>query len=575
MEKPDKDNRSFSKKMRWGCIIIPAILFVICLVLMIVFFIKDTKNEKPPYILDAEKKITEQEKDVEDKSPKYDIDKTMSAIYSIEKALAESKNFDQLTEFIVGDDCELVAPDVIKLKYKLFDSYKDILDSKDRIDELESLYSVAMRGISDIIGITGADPATGFTLDRNQIKKVWDKRLSEAKIKEKHKERLRNSQDKFIGLLFEYAKLSSKYGKEWDALCSMRDRAYLAFYERDYEELIASAAAAIQAAPTESEAHILLAMALIERWKETDKASAKALIEEILKNSQGQAASAYLLRGVIEMKEGNYDKAALDFDQAAAYYPKQQQELSNKLNLYKKRAFLHKSREGRVIINAYKGIMSGAGYFSPDFQKARMHIAKNEIQKAQEKTFDHFIRRRQQGQWDKVFADFQFCKNFLGAGENSIIREENIDISIEPSWLLNSIVVSVNNKSDKDIHNVSLLMCVRFTDMFRGDYLAFPFGATVAVIPAGQSASFGRENISDLTKENLGTVKKWKDMIECGAILISDETITWTEPIKNPGMTTENNTTPENSKSAYDTAKDAYYGIVNKIIESFPRGNEK
>jgi hypothetical protein len=37
-------------------------------------------------------------------------------------------------------------------------------------------------------------------------------------------------------------------------------------------------------------------------------------------------------------------------------------------------------------------------------------------------------------------------------------------------------------------------------------------------------------NIGDVTLEKLGVEKKWKDIIEYGAVLISDEAIAWISP---------------------------------------------
>jgi tetratricopeptide (TPR) repeat protein len=380
-------------------------------------------------------------------------------------------------------------------------------------------------------------------VDREQAKKVWQKRLDDSAKYDRIKSRLEKEQDEMIDLLFEYSEISAKYIREWNRLCSARDRAYLAFYERDWEELINCAQSAADMAPHEKEAHTLLALALVERGKETDASSAKSVINDILKENNGQHAPALLLRGVIEMKAKNFDRAVLDFDQSAAYYPKQTEEIADTLNLYRKRSYLNNSKEGRVIINTYRGITTGAGYFSPDFQKARIYVEKDQKDVAKQKIFDHFFRRRLQGQWDKILADFQFCKSYLDTELPS-----PIDLSIEPAWLTNSVIVTVNNKGKTDIHNVTVLLCVRFTDMFRGDYMSFPVGESVALLPADSSVTVGRQNISDITRENIGSVKKWKDIIEYGAVLISDEVITWLPPAPKP-MASENAPAESGQKS--------------------------
>jgi tetratricopeptide (TPR) repeat protein len=549
-----------------GCVLPLGLLFLLCIFLA--FWLHPGKNppERPPFIKDAEPKVEAIQRQFTERHPgnknDYDIDQTVMALYSIEKALSEAKNFESLTPFILQKQSDLVAPEIANFKYRFFNIYKKMLEAKDKVTEMDSIYKVTSGALSDIVGMTGFDLVSGVRVDREQAKKVWQKRIDDAAKYEKVKTRLEKEQDAMIDLLFEYSEISAKYIKEWNRLCSARDRAYLAFYERDWEELINSAQAAAKMAPHEKEAHTLLALALVERGKETDASSAKSVIADILKEHNGQHAPALLLRGVIEMKAKNFDKAVLDFDQSAAYYPKQTEEVTDTLNLYKKRAYLNNSKEGRVIINTYRGITTGAGYFSPDFQKARIYIEKGQKDIAKQKIFDHFFRRRLQGQWDKVLSDFQFCRSYLDTE-----LPGSIDLSIEPAWLTNSVIVTINNKGKTDIHNVTVLLCVRFTDMFRGDYMSFPIGESTALLPAVSSINVGRQNISDITKDNIGSVKKWKDIIEYGAVLISDEVITWVPPAPKPPV---NETAPDESaqkNTAADKAKEVIKTVIDSVIQ--------
>ncbi len=544
-----------SKIAIFGCILPLGVLFLLCIFLALWLHPVKKAPERPPFIKDAEAKVEEIQKEfirkLPEKKNEYDIDQTVMALYSIEKALAEAKNFESLTPFILQKQSDLVAPEIANLKYRFFNIYKKMLESKDKAAEMDSIYKVTSGAFSDIVGMTGYDLVTGVRIDREQAKKVWQKRLDDAAKYDKIKSRLEKEQDEMIDLLFEYSEISAKYIREWNRLCSARDRAYLAFYERDWDELINCAQAAAKMSPHEKEAHTLLALGLIERGRETDASSAKSVIDDILKENNGQHAPALLLRGVIEMKAKNYDKAVLDFDQSATYYPKQTEEVTDTLNLYKKRAYLNNSKEGRVIINTYRGMTTGAGYFSPDFQKARIYLEKGQKDIARQKIFDHFFRRRLQGQWDKVLSDFQFCRSYLDTELPGLI-----DLSIEPAWLTNSVIVTINNKGKTDIHNVTVLLCVRFTEMFKGDYMSFPVGESTALLPAGSSVNVGRQNISDITKDNIGSVKKWKDIIEYGAVLISDEVITWLPPAPKPPAS-ENAPAESEQKST----------IADKIIE--------
>ena len=577
------ENKPTSHKiLLWGCLI-PLGSVILFIIISIIWMTYEPSPKPPPYIVAVEEEVDEHLEKIENKiiikntQKTYDPDQTVMALFSIEKALSESTNFEELTPFILQKDSDLVAPDVAKLKYRFFNVYKKLLEDKDEIAEQESIYNITSGALTDIFSVIGYDTSSGLTIDRKHAKQIWEKRLAGEKADQRLKIRLRKHQDKMLDLLFEYAVLSTKYIKKWDILCAMRDRAYLALYERDWDELIASSAAAVKLAPHEKEAHILLARGLIERNTEVDSATAQKVVNDFLDDHQGQQAPAYLLRGVMYYNAKKYDQAALDFDQAAAYFPKQQEEITDKLNLYKKRHFLNKSKEGRMIINTYRGIMSGSGYFSPDFQKARIHLKKNEREKARKKIFDHFFRRRLQGQWDRVLMDFHFCQNYIQADFDEIFNAKNITLEIEPAWLSNSLIVSIKNDNKSEIHNLTLLLCVRFTDMFIGDYITFPVGESVAILRPGETISVGRKNINEVTKEKIGSVKKWKDIIEYGAVLISDELIAWVAPVSREPMQEpppeeekkeEKKTDPIIDDNITNSAKKAAKRLLNKAIDS-------
>ncbi|OGV56031.1 MAG: hypothetical protein A2017_13640 [Lentisphaerae bacterium GWF2_44_16] len=525
------------KWFQWGCITVASVAASALVIFLLWYFLVYGKSgtTPPEFIKQAAPQIEQKQEDVskkkqkeaaarEEQLPNYDLDQTVMGLFSIEQALQKAKNFEELTPFILQKESDLVAPEILELKYRFFNIYKKLLQSKDELEEMNSIYNVTSGSLLDLISTVDY---TKFSLDHEQAMKIWEKRLNSSKLRDEVKNRISTYQDEMINFYFDYLKTSAEYLKKWDKMCSFRDRAYLAAYESNWPEVIKNAGAAIKLAPYEKEAHILLPMAMLEKGGETDSAAAKTLIDEYLKLHQGQDAPAYLLRGVINLKNGNFDSAIIDFDQSAAYYPKQQEALLDRMNLYKKRNFLNKSKEGRMILNIYWGIMSGAGYFSPDFQKARACLEKGEKDNARTKIFDHFFRRRMQGQWDKVLADFQYCNKFLNTALHDINGGEQLNLSVEPAFFTNSVVVTITNNSNKDIHNMTVLLCVRFTDMFQGDYISFPVGDTVALLKAGESVTVGRKNINDITKEKLGSVKKFKDIIDYAAVIISDETITW------------------------------------------------
>ncbi|OGV39888.1 MAG: hypothetical protein A2020_15830 [Lentisphaerae bacterium GWF2_45_14] len=563
-----KGEKKYRSMFLWGCVMPLFLMLGLCVVLAIWFAVKSPVPDVPPdYIKNAEQPIKDKLSQLEErrkalekeKKKSYDIDRTVQAFYSMEKTIAEAKNFKDLTTFIMQKESDKIPPEVAELKYRFFNIYKNLLEESDSLDETNSIYNLASGTLLDLLSTFDYGL---LSINNEQARKIWDKRINENDLRTNIRKRLSKHRAALLDFYTNFLRLSAKYYREWDKLCSLRDRAYLAIYENDWNEAIKSASAAVELAPHEKEAHILLAMSLLERKGETDVSAADSIISEYIEKHNGQEAPAHLLKGVINMKQKKFDQAVIDFDQAAAYYPKQQEELLDLLNLYKKRSFLNKSKEGRVIINLYRGIMTGSGYFSPDFQKARVHMARGEKDMARKKIFDHFFRRRLQGQWDKVLADFRYSNNFLETELLEINASDlkgKISLQIEPAFFTNSVIVTVRNEGSSDIHNMTILLCVRFTDMFKGDYVSFPVGDTVALLKAGESITVGRRNISAVTQENLGSPRKFKDIIDYAAVLISDELISWVESktapqIKEPGP--------------MEKTKNMAIELVNNLIES-------
>lgn len=533
-----KKSSSISHFLLFGCLI-PLIAIALVVGSLIFWHSGNNQAEQPQYIKSAAKQVIKQQQKVvlrkrqllTASNPRmiYDPDQTAMALFSIEQALKNAKNFKALTKLIVQKDSDMVAPEVAELKYRFFDIYKDLLRAEDDLDEQNSIYAIASGALLDMFSAVKLDLGTAPSIDHAQAKAIWLEWLRRADLRNKMSERLRKQQNRLLRFYFDYIKVSSKYLHEWNTLCAYRDRAYIAIFEGNLESAIKNAGTAIKLAPHEKEAHILLTWCLLQRNAESDMDSAKIMIDEFLKKHHGQEAPAYLLRGVLKVANKKYDAAIIDFDQAAIYYPKQQARLLDRLNLYKKRNFLNKSKEGRMIINMYRGIMTGSGFFSPDFQLAKIAQIRGNKAKAREKIFDHFFRRRLQGQWDQVLTDFRFCSKNLNTDPFNI-GEGNISLEIKPAFFFNSVIAKIDNGSNQDLHNVTLLLCVRFTDMFKGDYISFPVGTTQARLPAGKSVEVGRRDISDITVEKLGTKKQFKDIIDYAAVLISDEIITWIEP---------------------------------------------
>ena len=581
-----EENAQKKNKFRpvvFGCLIPSAGFLVLAIIAALLLSRAEPPGKKPEYIKSAEPRIEQRISNVEKKilehaSDSYDPDTTVMALFSMETAIRNAGNFEQLTEYIVQESPEKVAPEIQLLKYRFFNVYKKLLSNKDSEADAKSIYRTAQGALLDFASTV--DPLA-FTYSRAQAQKIWEKHQAQARMDADLRRRIERNQDEIVDFLFEFMTLSSKYYKEWEQLCALRDRAYLAAWEGSRDEVIANASAAVRLAPDEKEAHILLIMALLERNREDDLAVANGLINDFLEKYPDNA-SGYLLRGVAKVRGKHLNEAATDFAQAAVYFPKQQEELSNRLGVYRKRAYLNKSMEGRIIVNAYRAMMSGSGYFSPDFQLARLMLEDGRKTEARKKIFDHFFRRRMQGEWDKVLDDFRFSYRFLNTDLFKIDdgSGNTVDIAIDSAFFTNSVILKVTNTGGKPLHNVTILLCVRFTDMFKKDYISFPVGETLALLKPGQTVEIGRRNIGEVSENILGMKKKFKDIIEFAAVMISDETISWIES-KNVG---ENLPEPVKEKEplhlgkakttadvltekAKEVVKDAVNSVIDKTID--------
>ena len=155
-----------------------------------------------------------------------------------------------------------------------------------------------------------------------------------------------------------------------------------------------------------------------------------------------------------------------------------------------------------------------------------------------------------------------------------------MDIAIDSAFFTNSVILKVTNTGDKPLHNVTILLCVRFTDMFKKDYISFPVGETLALLKPGQTVEIGRRNIGEVSENILGMKKKFKDIIEFAAVMISDETISWIES-KNAGEILPEPEKPEEqlhlgkakttadalAEKAKEVVKDAVNSVIDKTID--------
>lgn len=465
----------------------------------------------------------------------YDIDETIRVIHGLDRALANQDNLDEWLQTVARQDYRHVAPEVIDARTKILDVLQPLYAKQTQLEDQQAMWELTsemLLATLSVVSVSGeasmTNPSGSLSVDRKQAQKLWEQLKEEQSDKRRLQNDIAELDQQLFDALVDYADVYYQYVEEWDRLSGLRDRAYLASVSEDWVAAEQSARLAIAQAPREREAHLLAAMAIIEQGQPERYGEARALLAETMEAHPDQTAPALLLLGVLSAREGDTEAAHLNLQQAAAYYPKQADELLDMLDPYKMRAFLEKSREGGFITELYRSTMLGAGYFSPDLQLARLHFEEGRFDDGSKKVLDHFARRRAQAQWDFVISDIQFCQDLLGDDFHKIFPEDHwLDLGVSRPMLGGGLNLAVTNRSDHTLHNSTLVLALHLTDQFPGQYTAVPAPDTVPAVVPHDVTSFG--TLDPALPEVAGKPKTIDDIVEHRAILISDEAVVWVD----------------------------------------------
>ena len=210
------------------------------------------------------------------------------------------------------------------------------------------------------------------------------------------------------------------------------------------------------------------------------------------------------------------------FDQAAIEYPKQAEELKEMLNSYTLRDYLNATPEGQYLMRLYRSTMEGYGWFSPNFLKAMYWDSKGEEEKSSIEMYNHFFRRGNQGLYDCLLTDMEFCeKNIYRSFKSQFMESSVLNISVDKAIHVfgkNGIKCTLTNNSDLNLENVRLYICLHLTDMYIDEYEVEPC-----------------ETINFLAP---GAVNTWvidgydiEDVVRVRAILMTDDRVCWVDDV--------------------------------------------
>lgn len=446
-----------------------------------------------------------------------------------------------------------------------------------------TLLRAALGDMFAVLGIVNGEDAERST---NEAFAQYEK---DKKLKSQLREDLEKLRVSYRQYLEDYTPIYKKYMQEYDALCIEKDKAYLDLYAGRTDEALSHTSSILQKYPDNPEAMLLHAMALIISAKGEMVQGSKvqvssfkfqvsgsnlpdsvipdsaishqpsalehqssslfplpsdiehqpsalihqtsAILSRYTELYPSRTAPALVLEGLLQQQLGNEQAAMSRFHQASVEYPRQAAQLTDMLDSYNRRNYLTRTPEGQYLRRLYASTMEGYGLFSPNLLKAKYYADQGKMKQSREEIYNHFFRRGNQGIYDELLSDMQFCEEHLyGAFKGLLLESSYIDVSIEPEseWLFwdsdDVMRVRINNRSDLDLENVRVFLCIHYTDMYKDEYDVIKVPHTANVIARHTTA-----DLDTVTLRYPG--KTYKDITRIRAIAMTDDRICWVDDV--------------------------------------------
>ncbi|MBR1668623.1 MAG: hypothetical protein IJ693_10160 [Bacteroidaceae bacterium] len=520
------------------------------------------------------------------KTPEYDLEETVRAMNALEVAQCQSEDFMSYLEYVAKQDFSRVAPEVLEQKRKLFPILQRLYELQKEHQELDDVWMLMRSATSGAttfasevnpVGVIGSmltGDATlgtvsvvgGFNKAKTAAFDEYEKQKELKRTLEREMEAVRMS---YIEYLEDYAPVYYQYMQEWNTLCLKKDKAYIDLYGGRSIDAYNKTQEILAEYPTNREALLLKGLALIEMASPraeqfssenvqhatiTDTSQPDTLTGglngevgqpdermELLLEAEGvldnyislypsRSAPALVLKGLLYREQGESAKAISYFDQASMEYPRQAADLTDLLDSYKARTYLNKSAEGKYLLRLYRSTMEGFGIFSPNLLKAHYYAQHGDTEKSKEEIFNHFYRRGNQGVYDCLLSDMQYCEENMYSSFKQILMEQSfLDVAVEPTmnWTLSNkddeIKVTINNRSDIDLENVRIFLCLHYTDMYKDEY-------DVQKLPSVNIIKHNDKTEIGVVKLNYED-KKYNDITRIRAIAMTDDKICWIDNV--------------------------------------------
>ncbi len=472
----------------------------------------------------------------------YDVEATLRAVRELDLAVKQAGSVREFLERVARGDYRRVSPKVLATRKRVVDVLVRYYGALDRQRDEEELWGAFTRWSDDLARVlqttdVALGPVSLSPSDPARQRLLSEERARREQVRQETAAEVRRFEEELLYALDAAVPVFREVEDEWARLCAQRDRAYLQVSARQLDDAAQSARTALELAPGDREASLLLALALVEQDAMVGSPERGPEVERLLDGVLHEApdcAPALLLRGLWRWRRGDRSGGRSDLELAMTRYPVQAQALRDELDPYSKREYLRQTRQGGRVTGIYRTMMLGANHFSPELQLARLELESGETVDALARVKDHFARRRAQGQWDLVLYDLEFCEDLLGERYRDYFAEKSyLDLVIETRAVREAVAVSIDNRSDRALRNAALVLAVRFTDMVEGEYEAFTAGETQAAVPPLAKTGFG--NV-ELAYDGLGARKTYEDVIRpVRAVVIADEGVFWIDSIEYKG----------------------------------------
>ena len=511
--------------------------------------------------------------------PDYDIEETVRAMNALEMAQCQSEDFLSYLEYVAKQDFSRVAPDVLEQKKKLFPILQRLYDLQKEHEELDDVWMLMRSATSGatkfasevnpvaVIGSMLVGDATLSTMsvgDGVEKAKIaaFDEYEKQKELKRQLEREIEAVRMSYLGYLEAYAPVYYKYMREWNMLCMKKDKAYIDLYGGRSIDAYNMTEEILKEYPTNREALLLKSLALIniasnyqpaaDSTAERNQLSALSkemnlllgqteevnefyieaenTLDDYMSLYPSRSAPALVLKGLLCRARGENAKAVSYFDHASMEYPRQAADLTDLLDSYKARTYLNKSAEGKYLLRLYHSTMEGFGIFSPNLLKAYYYAQHGDVEKSKEEIFNHFYRRGNQGVYDCLLSDMQYCEENMYSSFKQILMEQSfIDVSVEPTmnWTLSDkddeVKVTINNRSDIDLENVRIFLCLHYTDMYKDEY-------DVQKLPSVNIIKHHDKTEIGVVKLNYEE-KRYNDITRIRAIAMTDDKICWIDNV--------------------------------------------